>query len=65
MKCKKSVERQNFMKRNKSNNRKAHVNDQIDDKSHDKSWFFIRSIFYLAVLMQLTSLGLAIYSIFK
>lgn len=53
------------MKRNKSNNVKAPVNDQIDDKSHDKSWFFIRSIFYLAVLMQLTSFGMAIYSIFK
>lgn len=53
------------MKRNKSDNVKAHVNNQTDDKSHNKSWLFISSIFYLAVLMQLTSLGLAIYSIFK
>lgn len=53
------------MKRNKSNNIKAYVNDQTDDKSHNKSWFFIRSVFYLAVLMQLISFGMAIYSIFK
>ena len=53
------------MKKNKSNGVKARVNDQTDDKSHDKFWFFICSIFYLAVFMQLTSLGLAIYSIFK
>lgn len=52
-------------KENKSNDVKAHVKDQIDDKSHDKFWFFICSIFYLAVFMQLTSLGLVIYSIFK
>lgn len=52
-------------KENKSNGVKAHVKDQIDDKSYDKLWFFICSIFYLSVLIQLTSLGLAIYSIFK
>ena len=54
------------MKRNKSNDViKTHVNNQIDDKNHDKLWFFICGIFYLSVLMQLTALGLAIYSIFK
>lgn len=52
-------------KENKSNNVKTHANDEIDDKSYDKLWFFICGIFYLSVLMQLTSLGLAIYSIFK
>ena len=53
------------MKRNKSNNVKAHGKSQTEDEINDKSWFFVRSIIYLAVLMQLTSLGLAIYSIFK
>lgn len=53
------------MKRNKSNNVKSHANDQTDDEINDKSWFFVRSIIYLAVLMQLISFGMAIYSIFK
>ena len=57
MKYKKSIERSNFMKRNKLNNVKTHVNDKTDAETDAESWF-LWSVFIVTMV-------LAIYSIYS
>ena len=65
MKYKKSIERSNFMKRNKSNNVKTHVNDKTDyktDAADYESWF-IWGGFGVAMVLAICSMVMTIYSL--